>query len=105
MPDKWKEWICDFLFQQQEEYMYYHLRNVWGFGDKMRDYLLEGAPQDASELVNFGTQILAQICVICTNICVKMRTAGGWYGRKQAKNAFSAQIFVFLHKSEKRWKP
>lgn len=26
----------------QQEYEEYWVRNVWGFGDKMRDYLLEG---------------------------------------------------------------
>ena len=28
--------------EQQEEYESYWVRNFWGFGDKMRDYLLEG---------------------------------------------------------------
>ena len=30
------------LWRQQDEYENYWVRNAWGFGDKMRDYLLEG---------------------------------------------------------------
>ena len=30
------------LAREQEEYDNYWVRNSWGFGDRMRDYLLEG---------------------------------------------------------------
>ena len=30
------------LMAQQEQYESYWIKNMWGFGDKMRDYLLEG---------------------------------------------------------------
>ena len=30
------------LWMEQQEYEEYWVRNSWGFGDKMRDYLLEG---------------------------------------------------------------
>ena len=30
------------LALEQEEYDNYWVRNSWGFGDRMRDYLLEG---------------------------------------------------------------
>jgi hypothetical protein len=32
----------DFLWKKQQEYDTYRVQNIWGFGDKMRDYLLEG---------------------------------------------------------------
>lgn len=36
----------DFLYmwlaREQEEYDNYWVKNAWGFGDRMRDYLLEG---------------------------------------------------------------
>lgn len=32
----------DELYAQQEVYEEYWVKNAWGFGDKMRDYLMEG---------------------------------------------------------------
>ena len=41
-----KEWmtavLCDAYLKAQQEYDEYWVKNIWGFGDKMRDYLLEG---------------------------------------------------------------
>lgn len=35
-------WMINWLLSQQEVYEDYWVKNIWGFGDKMRDYLLEG---------------------------------------------------------------
>ncbi|MBP5462431.1 MAG: hypothetical protein J6Y20_09925 [Lachnospiraceae bacterium] len=37
-----KRFLMNYLQIQQEEYESFWVRNVWGFGDKMRDYLMEG---------------------------------------------------------------
>lgn len=42
MPDGMIRLVYDFLWKKQQEYDMYWVRNIWGFGDKMRDYLLEG---------------------------------------------------------------
>lgn len=34
--------MMNLLRMEQEEYENYWVSNSWGFGDKMRDYLLEG---------------------------------------------------------------
>ena len=36
------EWMFEWLRREQDIYEEYWVRNIWGFGDKMRDYLLEG---------------------------------------------------------------
>ena len=35
-------YLCFTLWKEQQEYEEYWVRNSWGFGDKMRDYLFEG---------------------------------------------------------------
>lgn len=42
MPDGMMRIVFNFLWEKQQEYDAYWVRNIWGFGDKMRDYLLEG---------------------------------------------------------------
>lgn len=41
-----QEWLkqaaMDELYAQQEVYEEYWVKNAWGFGDKMRDYLMSG---------------------------------------------------------------
>ena len=41
-----QEWLkqaaMDDLYAQQEVYEEYWVKNAWGFGDKMRDYLMSG---------------------------------------------------------------
>lgn len=34
--------MMNLLWMEQQEYENYWVRNSWGFGDRMRDYLLEG---------------------------------------------------------------
>ena len=41
--DEWLwRWNANWLWKEQRFYEKYWIKNVWGFGDKMRDYLLEG---------------------------------------------------------------
>ena len=35
-------WMISMLAAEQEEYENYWVRNSWGFGNRMRDYMLEG---------------------------------------------------------------
>ena len=40
--EAWRRYMYYRLWLEQQEYEEYWVRNSWGFGDKMRDYLLEG---------------------------------------------------------------
>ena len=42
MGTSWKEWMYEYHYRKQTEYEAYWVKNLWGFGDRMRDYLLEG---------------------------------------------------------------
>ena len=46
MPRKLEPWMKMVLIEayrdEQRLYEEYWVKNIWGFGDKMRDYLLEG---------------------------------------------------------------
>lgn len=49
-----QEWLkqaaMDELYAQQEVYEEYWVKNAWGFGDKMRDYLMSGVRR-----IRYGT--------------------------------------------------
>ena len=40
--ERFQELMFSIYWNDQKEYEEYWVSNVWGFGDRMRDYLLEG---------------------------------------------------------------